>query len=94
MRRTKRLPPSAPERYGLSEFIRDMLANAPVERASVWLQHAALEYPNLAAEFREGLHETPSQVINRLARHVPQAHALHLSPAAKQFIARLQAALK
>lgn len=94
MEHLPRLQPPPPDGYGFAEFIRDMLANAPVERASVWLRHAECEYPKFSAEFRAGIHETPDQALKRLARHWPPAHALRFSTPAKQFIARLQAALR
>jgi hypothetical protein len=90
----KRPQPPQPDSYGLQQFISDMLANAPVDRAAVWLRQAEYEFPQLAAEFKAGLPETPTQVINRMARHYKPAAMLHLSSAAKQFIARLQTALR
>jgi hypothetical protein len=82
--------------YTLEDFIRDVINDAPIDRASVWLRHAAKEYPGLTAEIRESfrLNETPQQVIERIARRFPAAYALMLYPKARVFIGKLQHAMK
>jgi len=78
----------------LMDLLRDVVNNAPVDRAGNWLLQAAEDYPDLFKAITENLNEKPEVVIDKLAQAYPLAVALKFTPSAREWIANLQTFFK